>query len=211
MSIDELLERYGTTYAYEAGITLRDKPAPLYQLLVLTTLLSVRISAKIAVSAARELFQSGWRTPQRMAGSTWQQRVDVLGRAHYVRYDESTSTALGDGAHRMLDVYRGDIRRVRPKSASDGARLRSALRDFPRIGATGSHIFCREAQVIWPQLRPYFDQRALSAAARFGLPTDADELASLVPPDEIGRLAAALVRAALDRKTVASTRRVGLA
>ncbi len=194
LSVDELLDRYGTTYAREAGITLRDKPAPLYQLLVLTTLLSVRISARIAVAAARELFHAGWRTPRAMVASTWQQRVDALGRGHYVRYDESTATALGDGACRLLDVYRGDLRRIRPQS--DG----EALRGFPRIGETGAHIFCREAQVVWPRLRPYFDRRALFAARQFGLPTDPDELAGSVATAEVGRLAAGLVRAALDRK-----------
>ncbi|HEX4723919.1 MAG TPA: endonuclease [Pseudonocardiaceae bacterium] len=200
MSVDELLDRYGTTYAQEAGITLRDKPAPLYQLLVLTTLLSVRISAKIAVAAAGELFRAGWRTPQRMVESTWQQRVDALGRAHYVRYDESTATALCDSARCVLDVYHGDLRGIRPESDADVKRLREALRGFPRIGETGAHIFCREAQVVWPRLRPYFDRRALSAARQFGLPTDPEELAGSVATADVGRLAAALVRAALDRK-----------
>jgi hypothetical protein len=55
MSVGDLLDRYGTTYAHHAGITLRDTPAPLYQLLVLTTLLSVRVQADLAVDAAREL------------------------------------------------------------------------------------------------------------------------------------------------------------
>ena len=200
MSIDELLDRYGTTYAHEAGITVRDKPAPLYQLLVLTTLLSVRISATIAVAAARELFHAGWRTPKAMAASTWQQRVDALGRAHYVRYDESTATALGDGAQRALDVLHGDLRRLRPESRSDLKRLRAGLTEFRRIGDTGADIFCREAQVVWPELRPFFDRRALATAKKLGLPTDADELADSVAPDDIGRLAAALVRAGLDRK-----------
>jgi hypothetical protein len=200
LSVDELLDRYGTTYAREAGITLRDKPAPLYQLLVLTTLLSVRISARIAVAAARELFRAGWRTPERMAESTWQQRVDALGRAHYVRYDESTATALAAGARRVLDEYHGDLRRIGPESDKDIPRLRDALRGFPRIGETGADIFCREAQVVWPPLRPYFDRRALSAAGQLGLPTDPDELASLVATADVGRLAAALVRASLDRK-----------
>ncbi|HKN97096.1 MAG TPA: endonuclease [Pseudonocardiaceae bacterium] len=199
MTIDELLRRYGRTYADEAGITLRDKPAPLYQLLVLTTLLSVRIKADIAVAAARELFRAGWRTPDKMARSTWQQRVDALGRAHYVRYDESTSTSLGEGAQRVLDVYHGDLRRMRADADGDVAALRRALTGFRRIGPTGTHIFCREAQGVWPELRPYFDQRALRAAGDLGLPTDPDRLGSCVASDDIGRLAAALVRYGLDR------------
>ncbi|HVV24031.1 MAG TPA: endonuclease [Pseudonocardiaceae bacterium] len=194
MSADELLDRYGRTYADEAGITLRDKPAPLYQLLVLTTLLSVRIKADIAVAAARELFRAGWRTPDRMAGSTWQQRVDALGRAHYVRYDESTSTALGEGAQRVLDEYGGDLRRMR----GDAPALRKELTGFRRIGETGAHIFCREVQVVWPELRPYFDDRALGVAGDLGLPTDPKRLADHVRPDDVPRLAAALIRYGLD-------------
>lgn len=197
-SIDDLLDRYGRTYASEAGIRLRDQPAPLYQLLVLTTLLSVRIKADIAVAAARELFRSGWRTPRKMSDSTWQQRVDALGRAHYVRYDESTSTALGEGAQRVLEEYRGDLRRMH--ADGDVAAVRRSLTGFKRVGPTGADIFCREVQVVWPDLRPYFDQRALRVAGDIGLPTDPDRLASRVSPDDVGRLAAALVRYGLDHR-----------
>lgn len=61
--VGELLDRHGRTYSEEAGIRLADKPSPLYQLQVLSTLLSARISADIAVAAARELFAAGYRTP----------------------------------------------------------------------------------------------------------------------------------------------------
>src|SRR5207244_4128295 len=78
--ITVLLDRYGRTFAEEAGIRLADRPAPLYQLLVLATLLSARISAGVAVAAARELFRAGYRTPQAMSQASWQDRVDALGR-----------------------------------------------------------------------------------------------------------------------------------
>jgi hypothetical protein len=201
ISARELLDRHGRTYAEEARITLRDKPAPLYQLLVLTTLLSVRIKADIAVAAARELFGAGWRTPRRMAGATWQQRVDALGRAHYVRYDESTATSLGEGAQRVLEDYRGDLRRMRADADGDVAALRGALTGFRRIGDTGAHIFCREAQAVWPELRPYFDDRALRVAGEVGLPKDPKRLADLVAPDELAALSAALVRYGLDHRS----------
>src|ERR1700743_2326333 len=149
----DLLDRYGTTYATEAGITLRHKPAPLYQLLVLTTLLSVRIKADIAVAAARELFAAGLRTPAELPEWTWQQRVDALGRAHYVRYDESTATSLADGAQRVLDVWHGDLRRLRADADGDVRALRGELTGFRRIGEVGAHIFCREVQVVWPEVR----------------------------------------------------------
>src|SRR5690625_7114499 len=94
----ELLSEHGTTYAEQAGITLTDKPSPLYRLLVLSTLLSTPIDAQIAVAAARELSSAKMRPPQRMVDATWQQRVDALGRGHYRRDDESTATRPRDGA-----------------------------------------------------------------------------------------------------------------
>lgn len=38
----DLLDEHGTTYAQQAGIDLADRPAPLFQLLVLANLLSAR-------------------------------------------------------------------------------------------------------------------------------------------------------------------------
>ena len=96
--IDDLLDERGRTYAQEAGIGLKDTPAPLYQLLVLANLLSTRISAGIAVATARELTDSRFSTPEKMRAATWQQRVNALGRGGDRRYDERTSTMLGDGA-----------------------------------------------------------------------------------------------------------------
>ena len=192
--VDELLAEHGTTYAAEAGIKLADKPQPLYRLLVLTTLLSTRINAGLAVAAARELSTAGWRSPAAMRDSTWQQRVDALGRAHYVRYDESTAQHLGEGAEFVQDRYGDDLRRMGDAAEEDPRRLEKLVAEFPRIGPTGAQIFCREAQAVWPWLRPYFDRRALTGAQKAGLPTDPGRLAKLVPGEDQARLAAALVR-----------------
>ena len=55
MSSDELtrrlLDEAGTTYAEQAGITLADKPMPLFELLVLCMLASKPIDATIAETA----------------------------------------------------------------------------------------------------------------------------------------------------------------
>ena len=195
--VAELLDRHGRTFADEAGITLRDKPAPLFQLLVLTQLLSVRIKADIAVAAARELFRSGWRTPSALRESSWQQRVDALGRAHYKRYDEGTATNLGRAGELIRDRWHDDLRRLRDEADSDTGVLHTLITEFPRIGPTGADIFCREVQAVWPEVRPYFDRRALDGAKKLGLPTGPDKLAGLVDGSDVARLAAALVRAGL--------------
>ena len=193
--VDELLKEHGTAYAEAAGIKLADKPSPLFQLLVLTLLSSARISADIAVAAARELFKAGWRTPQRMRDATWQARVDALGRGGYRRYDESTSTKLEQLSDRVLDEYGGDLRRIRPSGPNAAADLAKVVASFPRIGPTGAGIFCREVQDVWPEVGPYFDERALKAAHRLGLPMDPQQLAELAPRGKVATLAAALVRA----------------
>ncbi|HEU4568306.1 MAG TPA: endonuclease [Marmoricola sp.] len=200
--VEELLAEHGRTWVDQAGIRLRDKPAPLFQLLVLSLLASTRISADIAVDAARELFRAGWRTPRRMRASTWQERVDALGRGGYRRYDESTATALDEACTLLLEEHRGDLRRIRPASTGqDAAALEEALTRFKRIGPAGAGIFCREVQAVWPEVAPYFDDRARDEAGRRGLPRDPAALAALVDDDpaEIARLAAALVRAGRGR------------
>jgi hypothetical protein len=200
--VRSLLDTCGRTYAEEAGIKLADRPGPLYQLLVLTVLLSTRIRASVAIAAARELFAAGFGTPERMRSASWQQRVNALGRAHYVRYDESTSTALGEGAELVVNEYHGDVRRLRDRAGGDVRKLRQLLQQVPRIGPVGADIFCREAQAVWPQLRPYLDRRALDGARRLVLPADPQRLAKLVPDRDLARLSAGLVHVTLDRDLV---------
>lgn len=198
--VKALLDRAGQTYADEAGIRLKDQPAPLYQLLVLATLLSARISAGVALSAARELFAAGFTTPQKMRRASWQERVDALGRGHYRRYDERTSTMLGNGADLIIDRYSGDLRRLAEESKEDAGRASELLQEVPGIGPVGADIFMREAQAAWPWLRPFADRRVAEGARRLGLPTDTAELAGLVSGGDVARLAAALVRVSLDKK-----------
>ncbi|RDI46677.1 endonuclease [Nocardia mexicana] len=195
-----LLDRAGTSYAAEAGITLADKPAPLFQLLVLAKLLSTRISAEIAVAAARELNSSGYRTPQRVADADWQELVDALGRAHYKRYDESTATRLGENAALLLDKYDGDLRRLADEADRDPRRLAELLQQFKGIGPVGADIFLREVQDVWTWVRPHFDERARKGAEQLHLPTDPHALDDLGPRGRDADFAAALVRISLDRE-----------
>jgi hypothetical protein len=201
-----LLDHAGTTYAEQAGIRLTDTPAPLYRLLVLSILLSTRIKADIAVDATRALVDAGMGTPEKMREASWQDRVDALGRASYKRYDESTATALGEGADLMHREYGDDLRKLRERADGDPKRIREALTGFPRLGPVGADIFCREAQDVWPELRPAIDGKALDGARRVGLPADADELARLVPGSELAPLAAALVRVALEKSLAEEVR-----
>ncbi|MGP5606736.1 MULTISPECIES: hypothetical protein [Micrococcales] len=82
----DLLDEHGTTYAQQASIDLADRPAPLFQLLVLANLLAARIGADIAVAAARELWDAGLTTPRtcapRRTASASPRRLPPLRREH---------------------------------------------------------------------------------------------------------------------------------
>ncbi|WP_030189478.1 endonuclease [Streptomyces violaceorubidus] len=204
-TVRELVDAHGQTYAEEAGIRLKDTPQPLYRLLVLAHLLSARISASVAVAAARALSQAGLRDPRRMADATWQERVDALGRGGYRRYDERTATQLGEAAELLTERWGGDLRRLRDEAGGDVEEIRRLLQEFPGVGPTGADIFLREAQLVWPQAAPRLDRKALQGAERLGLPGDRDRLLALAGKTEPAVLAAALVRAAVDRDVAEDT------
>jgi endonuclease III len=193
-----LLRRHGRTLADELGIDVASSPssAP-FQLLVMALLLSARIGHRIAMKATRAVLEAGWSTPERLAGSTWGARVEVLDSAGYARYDERTARMLGELAGLLLERYGGDLGRLREAAEHDPARERRLLTEIKGIGAVGCDIFFREIQLAWPELFPFADERALRAASRLGLPSTPEALAGLVPRGEFPRLVAALVRAEL--------------
>ncbi len=199
--VRELLDRHGRLYAEDAGIRLADRPGPLYQLLVLATLLSAPIPADTAVAAARELFAAGYRNPKAMSEASWQHRVDALGRGHYRRYDERTATMLGDGADLLSSKWHGDLRKLRDESGGDARGIASRLTEFPGMGPVGASIFLREVQEIWPAVAPYVDAKVTSGAHRVRLPGDREALAGLLAGSgQPARLAAALVRVSLSQR-----------
>ena len=195
--VRRLLEVAGTTYAAEAGIKINDRPMPLFQLLVLCMLASKPIDATTAMRAAKELFRAGLRTPKAVLASDRRTMISAFGRAHYVRYDESSATRLTDMAERLRDEYSGDLREIAERSQHDIVAAKRMLKKFKGIGDTGADIFLREVQDIWPWVQPYFDDRATTAARQLGLPTQPAKLGALAPRNN-ALLAAALVRASLD-------------
>ena len=191
----EALRRHPRSRADALGIDMtKNTPSPLFQWLIASLLFSARISADQAEAAARALFDQGWRTADAMAASTWEQRTKVLNAAGYARYDESTSRYIGDATERLLDLYDGDLRAMRQEVDGDLEAMRASLKKFKGIGDVGADIFLREAQLSWDHLHPFADQRALTAAAKLGLPRTARDLAALVPPRDFPRLLDALVR-----------------
>lgn len=194
--VGALLDRHGQTFSAELGIDLgANTPSPLFRWLCATLLLSARISSDLAVRGAAALAEQGWTTADKLHDTTWQERVKVLNRSGYARYDEKTSAMLGDLTTKILDDYGGDLRKLRERAERDPDHERALITEFKGIGDVGADIFFREAQIAWDEHFPFADERALEAADRFGLPGDAKGLAGLVERDEFPALVAALIRA----------------
>lgn len=193
--VGALLATHGRTFSEELGIDLaRGTPSPLFRWLCACLLMSARISTDKALSASRALSEAGWTTPRKMADATWAQRVRVLNRSGYARYDESTSRMLRQTCDHLLDRYGGDLRRLREQAGRDPETERRLLKEFKGIGNVGADIFFREAQMVWEELYPFADRRALKAAHRLELGDSARALAALVPARDLPRLVSALVR-----------------
>lgn len=197
-----LLKLHGRTFAEDLGIDARrNEPSPLFCLLISALLFSTRISHHIASKSASILFERGWTTPERLAATTWDQRVQALDEGGYVRYDERTSTALGETTRMLIDVYQGDLRELRAVAERDPARERTLLDEFKGVGKVAVNIFFREVQLAWPELFPFADEKTLACAKKLGLPADSRKLAALVRSRrDFVRLISAMVRVQLEHK-----------
>lgn len=190
-----VLDRWGRTFADEAGIRLgRGTPSPLYRLSCLALLHSAPIGGNLAMRATVALADHGLRTPRQMLEVGWEERTRVLNRAGYARLDGRTSTMLEEGARLLLDRWHGDLRQLREEADRRPDRIRALLKELKGIGDVGVDIFFREVQGVWPEIAPFADRRALSAAAQLDLGRDARALARLVSPQDLPRLVAGLVR-----------------
>lgn len=197
--VDRLLERTPKTFAEEMNLDLgRNTPMPLFLWLVAANLFSARISADQALRAAKALKDSGLTTADHMAEATWKERVLILNRNGYARFDEKTSRFLKDMADHCLEAYGGDLRKLREAAGRDPAAERQLLKAFKGIGDAGADIFFREVQIAWDELYPFADKRSLEAAKELGLGSDAESLAGLVDRADFPRLLTGLLRADLD-------------
>jgi len=193
-AIRKIIDTYGQTFYEEIGIKLTDSPSALFQWFYASNLFSARISSEIAVKAAQNFIAAGYTSSNKMAESTWDQRVKILNDANYTRYQERTSTFFGDLAGKLNERYQGDLRKLRDEANRDPENIRKALGQFKGEGNVGIDIFFREVQLIWNELYPFADQKAIKAAGKLNLSQDPETLAKNLSKKNFVRLIAALVR-----------------
>ncbi|MGM0585358.1 MAG: hypothetical protein ACQEUZ_11990 [Pseudomonadota bacterium] len=192
--VREVLRRRPESRADALGIDLsKDEPAQHFQWLVASLLFSARISADQAERAAKALFDQGWTTPEKMAATSWEERVKVLNANGYARYDESTSRYLGEGLALLRERWGNDLRNLREEAGRKPAKERELLKEFKGIGDVGADIYLREAQLAWEENHPFADRRAQAAAEALGLDPAPERLAELAGKRDLPRLLDALV------------------
>lgn len=129
------------SYAARSGIRLKDRPTPLFQLLVLALLASRRDSIDAAVRAARELFRSGLKSPRAVLESDRRTVVAVLG--------ENTASRLRALALRVRDEFDGDLRNLGVRAGYDESLVAAEVQTFDGVDRTGAAVFVREVQAVW--------------------------------------------------------------
>jgi endonuclease III len=189
-----LVATYGRTLAESLGIDLaRGRPSDLFRMLCAAMLAGAPIRSSVALDAARALTDEGWTTARSLAGSRKSQRERVLRSAGYARWDERAAAMLGASAAAITKWWSGDLRTVRFDAQRDAEQERRLLKELPGVGDVVVDIFFRDVQLIWDELAPFADRRALEVAKSLKLPASAEGLARLVPKRDFPRLVAALV------------------
>ncbi|GGL73671.1 hypothetical protein [Wenxinia marina] len=192
-----LIDHQGTLYSEAIGATIsRNTPQELFHWLIASIMLSARISAGNAVEGAAALREAGLHKIDAILGADRHDLVKVLNGNGYARYDESTADYLRDTARLVDESYDGDLRQMRGDSADETLKR---LQQAKGLGKLGASIFAREAQLVWDELYPTIDGKAVEMAGELGLPTEAEDLRDLAGGRErFVRLVAALTRARLE-------------
>ena len=135
--------------AAELGIDLKpEDDASLFKWFVASFLMGKRIQAPIAAQAYKVIVEEHGRdTPRKLQHCTSRELVSMLGRAHYVRYDESTAQRLLDLSAKLNAEYAGRITHIRRASA-DRHGFEKRLGEFEGVGPKTIEIFMRDAAQV---------------------------------------------------------------
>ncbi|KAK9807102.1 hypothetical protein WJX73_005082 [Symbiochloris irregularis] len=179
--VKELLdnEEYGRSYTSELGIELKDGDnAALFMWLCCSIMFSSGLSEALTMRACSKLLEEKLISdPKTTKDAPSDKFVSTLD--HIYQRKEQTAKYLHSAASVILDKYEGSLFKLREASGKDQEKIKSNLKEITGLAEVGVSIFFREAQLVWPELRPYMDKRAAECAAQMGLPDDAEKLSEL--------------------------------
>ncbi|WPN96120.1 DNA methylase [Pseudomonas sp. MUP55] len=135
--------------AAQLGIELKpDDDSSLFKWFIASFLMGKRIQAPIAAQAYKVIVEEEGRdTARKLQHCTSRELVAMLGRAHYVRYDETTAQRLLDLSAKLNADYSGSITRM--VQASDNRQaFENRLAEFDGVGPKTIEIFMRDAATV---------------------------------------------------------------
>lgn len=193
--VRRLLDREGRGFAEASGFLVSNSPSNLYTVLYLSMLAGGRRDHRTAARLTRAL-RDAFDSAMRMADAGPDRVREVLRGAGMRAGSDRLAGTLTELAGAVADRYRGDLRRLRTEARRDATRERQLLAALPGIDNRAVDLFFREVQVIWPEIKPFVDRRALTAANRLGLGRDARELTAMTgdESEKLAWLAGALAR-----------------
>jgi hypothetical protein len=201
--VRRLLQREGRGFAEACGFRVTNNPGGLFRLLYLSMLVSGRRDYRRGVRIAQAVGDAGGDSAARLAAADPARRLAAVRAGGAGRADaDRLAGLLGDLAKAVVERYGGDLRRVPGRAGRDPATQRRALTELPGIDDRTVDVFFQEVQVIWPEVRPFADRRAMRAAARLGLARTVPELTALTgdESERLAWLAGALTRVDLDNR-----------
>ncbi|MCK6190529.1 DNA methylase [Pseudomonas sp. EYE_354] len=139
----------GVITAADLGIELKpDDDSSLFKWFIASFLMGKRIQASIAAQAYKVIVQEHGRdTARKLQHCTPRELVAMLGRAHYVRYDETTAQRLLDLSAKLNADYAGKLTQMRSASA-DRQAFEQRLAEFEGVGPKTIEIFMRDAAAV---------------------------------------------------------------
>ena len=133
---------------HDLGISLdAQDERTLFKWFVASFLMGKRIQAPIAAKAYHLLVnEHECDSPDRLARLSHRQLVAILGKAHYVRYDESTATRLSALALKLVNDYGGHFSAL--YTNTDRHAFERRLLEFDGVGPKTVEIFMRDAAPV---------------------------------------------------------------
>jgi hypothetical protein len=136
------------SYVRRLRIDLRSKnEKELFKWFLACLLFGKPIQRGVAEQAYRELVRERLTNPRAVLRAGWNKLVQLLDRAHYVRYDFSTATKLLEVCEELKQRY-GTLTNLLVE-AKTPSELSRKLQEFKHIGPVTARIFLREVRPIW--------------------------------------------------------------
>ena len=134
-------------YARELDIDLASgRESEYFKWFLACLLFGKPIQQEVAKRAYLELVQDGITSPEAILKADWDKLVEILDRAHYVRYDFSTATKLLDVSKALKEKYGTFGALLKQSKTID--ELSSRLQEFKGVGPKTVEIFLRDMEPV---------------------------------------------------------------